>query len=117
VFGKTALRKLGLENQRYVNAGTNAPPPSKRNFELTYLWTLHTYTMLGRSILPASAAAQPGLFKFSAFGLFAPYIYIQPRMVTSALGATALGEGLMNIDEEKGSLHWNKFHLFELYCN
>jgi hypothetical protein len=67
--------------------------------------------------LPAFAAAQPSLFKFSVFGLFAPYSYIQPRMVTSALGATALGEGLMNIDKEKGSLHWNTFHLFELYFN
>jgi hypothetical protein len=46
VFGKTALRKLGLENQRYVNAGTNTtnpPPPKKkkRNFENTYFWTLY----------------------------------------------------------------------------
>jgi len=47
VFGKTALRKLGMENQRYVNEGTNVPPPPKKNFEPTYLWTLHTYNMLG----------------------------------------------------------------------
>jgi hypothetical protein len=37
VFGKTALRKLALENQRYVNAGTNVPPPPKKELR-TYIF-------------------------------------------------------------------------------
>jgi len=91
--------KLVMENQRYVNAGTNALPPKKpSNLRISGHYT-HTqcsgdrYYQFPRQLSPAYSNFQSWAYL--------PHTVSQTRMVTSALDATALGEGLMNIDKKK----------------
>jgi len=56
-LGKTALRKLGMENQRYVNAGTNAPPKEKLQ---TYIFWDITHVHNARVIDIASFRGSSG---------------------------------------------------------
>jgi hypothetical protein len=90
------------------------PPPQKKLRTYIFLDFTHVHNIRVVDIV-SFRGSSARLIQIFSFRLIRPIF--SHVWSTSALGATALGQGLMNIDKEKGSLPWNKFHLFELYCN